>query len=431
MTSRASGRSAVARANAAIRSGRRRRLKSDPTKSTRRSRRRARRADAFLRRVASRRAAITRTRSWRTADVFQSPPRELRIGQDHLRRAAAARMASTRRRTPFARPEPLRVRDERDVVNRHRQRHAEPKRRRVGRRERRRRAGRARPRGASAVCSHQVPRPARDDPSAPQAPLRETTGSGPASTERTAVTPHRSRRPAPHQLAKVAADTGGIAEQLARIDADPNRRAHAPAPALAQRCRIGVVQPLGAPAQLNCARPRARPLPPCRRRNAASSSTRSNRRRQRREHRLVPTRIPARQRLPGARHGSRRRPGPRWSSPRAPGCRIPRRATAARASTLRGRAAGAPHPSHSPGQRRAVTAFAGTRAPLNRSVPIPPARRPAQDRGMPVRSQQAYAYARAAGEGSCVVPACRRTGSGRRYRLLAGAASRVHPAGRP
>ena len=121
MTSRASGELAVASANAAISWGSRRRLNTEPTKSTSGS---APGARVIRRCRGLTPGAITSTRPessrmWRTIssrEKFESVNMHRRCPRRAARQPAAPQ--------PLARPEPLGMREERDVVDRERQRHA-------------------------------------------------------------------------------------------------------------------------------------------------------------------------------------------------------------------------------------------------------------------------------------------------------------------
>ena len=140
-------------------------------------------------------------------------------------RRAPARV-SHRRRMPFARREPFRVRPEGDVVDRDDERAGETQRRGVARRRRRHPAGRGRRGRGSRICSHQVPArpPGSDHPracgrraAAPPSPL----GASEAGRDEDRIPMRRrGRHPLPQDLEQVAADAGRPAEQFAAVDAD-------------------------------------------------------------------------------------------------------------------------------------------------------------------------------------------------------------------
>ena len=248
ITSRAGGHGGVARANAAIRSGSRRRLKIDPTKSTSGSR------------LASVRPAGDRVRHAGRDDAdaagidaearLRAPRRE---NSESVKTTAARRGGAPGQPAAaqaFARPEPLRVGGERDVVNRHRERHAEAERRRVGRREEdvgpvaRHRAAQRRllpPRAAAAGRrSRELGRARREVRAAAAPACRGRTAAWPASGR--AV--QRAQ-----QLAEIAADAGRVARAARarrRRCAAAASRASTGRLATSDRGAVGVVEAGGA-----------------------------------------------------------------------------------------------------------------------------------------------------------------------------------------
>ncbi len=168
---------AVARAKAAIRSGSRRRLKSEPTKSTSGSRRLVAAAPDSGRVTPG---GMTRSAAASTPSRVSISRRE---NSESVNTTAARVRGAPRQPAPpqaFARTEPFRVRDERDVVDRHRQRHRRRRAARCRPARRRRRANRRITARRRCVCSHHVPRP---DPTTRGSIVSSGSASGSGSGE--------------------------------------------------------------------------------------------------------------------------------------------------------------------------------------------------------------------------------------------------------
>ncbi len=125
----------------------------------------------------------------------------------------------------LAQPEPLGMRDERDVVDRDDGRNVEPERRRVGRREEHVQViGRATAAAGGPAPTSVPPRPAHVARGKPAGVERQSRAA-PARTARTRGARARSSAAhSPQQPRKVPADAGRLSAQLARVYADAHRR---------------------------------------------------------------------------------------------------------------------------------------------------------------------------------------------------------------
>ena len=258
--------------------------------------------------------------------------------------------------------------DERDVVNGDGERNPEPERRGVGRREEDVRPVRGAPPRRSAVCSHQVPVPPgmtriSAHPFAQGDVERSRRVKDESPRRRIGRATQRMQ-----QLAEIAPDAGDLAQQLARVDrrcgavrspgSPPSRcaahdmRRRAAAALAAQLNCAAAATPSSAirPPKLRIRRTRARSRPPAPRTSSGS------------------TRMPASPTTSGSAPRLEATTGTPTVIASSAGCRILRRATAGRASTLRDTAAGAPRRSHNRSVAPASTGFRRASQPRQQLV---------------------------------------------------------------
>src|SRR4029453_9764012 len=123
----------------------------------------------------------------------------------------------------FAHPKPLRMGDKRDVVNGHRQRNRDAKRRRISRREE---EVQLIPRRCATEVCLLPPRPvssSQDTRLGDGFPKRLPQGLRSVENESSPVR-IRSDGPASQEFSQVSADARRVAQELARVDPYPKRR---------------------------------------------------------------------------------------------------------------------------------------------------------------------------------------------------------------